>query len=140
MVNQNAVRGVVLSAIALCFGLTALRYPIGSFAHAGAGLFPLLVSALLLLIGVITLVQARFEPAKPIPFAWRNIGIILLSLVVFVVAAQVASIVLGIVLLVMVSSLAATSYSWKRVLAVSVALIAVALAFQKLLGLNLQVI
>lgn len=140
MVNQNAVRGVVLSAIALCFGLTALRYPIGSFAHAGAGLFPLLVSSLLLLLGVITLVKAGFEAATPFAFAWRNIGIILLSLLVFVGAAQVASIVLGIVLLVMVSSLAATAYSWKRVLAVSVALIAVALAFQKLLGLNLQVI
>lgn len=140
MANQNAVRGAVLSAIALCFGLTALRYPIGSFAHAGAGLFPLLVSALMLLLGVITLVKARFEAAKPFAFAWRNIGIILLSLIVFVVAAHVASIVLGIVLLVMVSSLAATAYSWKRVLAVSVALVAVALAFQKLLGLNLQVI
>jgi hypothetical protein len=60
--------------------------------------------------------------------------------VAFVAAAKVASIVLGIVLLVLVSSLAATSFSWKRVLAISVALIAVALAFQKLLGLNLQVI
>ena len=140
MANQNAVRGAVISGIALCFGLTALRYPIGSFAHAGAGLFPLLVSTLLLLIGLVTLVKSQFEPAKPFSFAWRNIGIILLGLFVFVVAAKVASIVLGIVLLVMVSSLAATSYSWKRVLAVSVALIAVALAFQKLLGLNLQVI
>ncbi|MFB0487847.1 hypothetical protein ABIE45_000433 [Methylobacterium sp. OAE515] len=140
MANQNTVRGVVLSAIALCFGVTALRYPIGSFAHAGAGLFPLLVSSLLLLLGLVTLVKARFEPAKPIHFAWRNIGIILLGLVAFVAAAKVASIVLGIVLLVLVSSLAATSFSWKRVLAISVALIAVALAFQKLLGLNLQVI
>ncbi|MCJ2050373.1 tripartite tricarboxylate transporter TctB family protein [Methylobacterium sp. J-070] len=140
MANQNAVRGVVLSGIALCFGLTALRYPIGSFAHAGAGLFPLLVSSLLLLLGLITLVKSRFEPAKPFDFAWRNIGVILLSLVCFVVAAKFVSIVLGIVLLVAVSSAAATSRSWKRSLAIAVALVVIALAFQKLLGLNLQVI
>ncbi|MGU3560060.1 tripartite tricarboxylate transporter TctB family protein [Methylobacterium radiotolerans] len=140
MVNQNAARGVILSAIALCFGLTALRYPIGSLAHAGAGLFPLMISSMLLLIGLLTLVKARFEPAKPLRFEWRNIGIILSALVAFVVAAKVASMILGIVLLVMIASLAATSYSWKRVLAVSVALVAIAFAFQMLLGLNLQVI
>ena len=88
MVNQNAARGVVLSAIALCFGLTALSYPIGSFAHAGAGLFPLMISSLLLLIGLLTLVKARFEPAKPLRFEWRNIGIILSALVAFVVMTR----------------------------------------------------
>jgi hypothetical protein len=65
MANQNAVRGVVLSAIALCFGVTALRYPIGSFAHAGAGLFPLLVSALLLLLGLITLIRPGSSRRSP---------------------------------------------------------------------------
>jgi hypothetical protein len=41
------------------------------------------------------------------------------------------------VFMVFVASLAGTSYSWKRSLKISAGLIAVAFAFQKLLGLNL---
>ena len=46
--------------------------------------------------------------------------------------------VVGIVVLVFVAALAGSSYSWKRNLQVSVGLILVAAAFQKLLGLNLK--
>ena len=60
MNDRNLVRGLFLIAIALAFGLQSLRYPIGSFSHAGAGLFPLMVSSLLLLIGLITAVRSRF--------------------------------------------------------------------------------
>ena len=39
-------------AIALLFGLAALRYPLGQFSRAGPGLFPLMVSCLLFVIGL----------------------------------------------------------------------------------------
>jgi hypothetical protein len=45
--------------------------------------------------------------------------------------------IVGIVFMVFVASLAATSRSWKRNLQISAGLIAVAFGFQKLLGLNL---
>ena len=35
--NRSLLRGSVLIAISLAFGLTALRYPTGELAHAGAG-------------------------------------------------------------------------------------------------------
>jgi len=44
----------------------------------------------------------------------------------------------GIVVLVFTASMAGTAYSWKRNLQISAALIAVAIAFEKLLGLNLH--
>ena len=68
MNDRNLVRGLVLIAISLAFGLPALRYPIGEFSHAGAGLFPLMVSGLLLLIGVVTMVRARFVEHVPLDF------------------------------------------------------------------------
>ena len=49
-----------LMAISLAFGLASLRYPMGQFSRAGPGLFPILVSCLLFLIGLITVVRSRF--------------------------------------------------------------------------------
>ena len=125
-------------AISLAFGLQALRYPIGDFSRAGAGLFPLIVSRLLLLIGVITVVRSLFvepagarlqlqehrhHPGEPVRVRGdlrlrehdrrdRLHGVLLLA------GRQ-------------------RTYSVVRNLKISAGLVAVALAFQKLLGFNL---
>ena len=61
MNDRNLVRGLFLLAISLAFGLGSLRYHVGEFSRAGPGLFPLMVSCLLFLIGLITVVRSRFD-------------------------------------------------------------------------------
>jgi hypothetical protein len=113
MNDRNFVRGLFLMAISLAFGLVSLRYPMGQFSRAGPGLFPLLVSCLLFLIGLITVVRSRFIERVDL------------------------NMIAGIVFMVFCVSFAGTSYSVMRNLKISAGLIAVALAFQKLLGFNL---
>jgi len=137
MNDRNLVRGLVLIAISLAFGLPALRYPIGEFSHAGAGLFPLMVSGLLLLIGVVTMVRARFVDHVPLDFQARNIAIILASLCGFALLSHFLNMTVGIVFMVFCSAFAGSSYSVMRNIKIAAGLIAVAFAFQKLLGLNL---
>jgi len=138
MNDRNLVRGLVLIAISLAFGLPALRYPIGDFAHAGAGLFPLMVSCLLLLIGVVTVVRARFVAPVPLEVQYRNIAIILASLCSFALVSLFINMTVGIAFMVFLSGFAgSSSYSIVRNLKIAAVLIAVAFAFQKLLGLNL---
>jgi len=137
MNDRNLVRGLVLIAISLAFGLPALRYPIGEFSHAGAGLFPLMVSGLLLLIGVVTVVRARFVEHVPLDFQARNIAIILASLCGFALLSHFLNMTVGIVFMVFCSAFAGSSYSVVRNIKIAAGLIAVAFAFQKLLGLNL---
>lgn len=138
MNNANLVRGLVLVAIALAFGLGSLRYRIGEFSHAGAGLFPLMVSCLLLLIGVITLVRSRFVERVRMPFNIKNIAIILASLCGFALFSEHVNMIAGITFMVFCASFAGTAeYSVVRNLKIAVGLILVALAFQKLLGFNL---
>jgi hypothetical protein len=138
MNDRNLVRGLFLLVIALAFGLESLRYPIGEFSHAGAGLFPLMVSSLLLLIGLITIVRSRFVERVHIEFNTKNIAIILASLCGFAVISQYINMIAGIVFMVFCASFAGTSsYSVSRNLKVAAGLIAVGLAFQKLLGFNL---
>ena len=137
MNNQSLVRGLFLIVISLAFGLQAMRYPIHDFAHAGPGLFPLMVSSLLLLIGVLTVVRSRFEEAVALNLNLKNIALILASLVGFAVISEYLNMIAGIVFMVFCSAVAGRTYSVVRNLKVSAGLIAVAFAFQKLLGLNL---
>jgi len=137
MNDRNLVRGLFLMAISLAFGLQALRYPIGQFSRAGPGLFPLLVSSLLLLIGLITVVRSRFVERPPLDFNLKNIGLILLSLCGFAVVSRFVDMIAGIVFMVFCATFAGSSYSVVRNLKICAGLIAVAFAFQKLLGLNL---
>ena len=138
MNDRNLVRGLFLIAISLAFGLESLRYPIGGFSHAGPGLFPLMVSSLLLLIGLITVVRSRFVERAQLEFNSKNIAIILASLCGFALVSQFVNMIAGIIVLVFFASFAGTaSYSVVRNLKISAGLIAVALAFQKLLGFNL---
>jgi Tripartite tricarboxylate transporter TctB family len=138
MNDRNLVRGLFLIAISLAFGLVSLRYPIGQFSRAGPGLFPLLVSGLLFLIGLITVVRSRFVERAHLEFNIKNIAIILASLCGFAVISEHVNMIAGIVFMVFCASFAGTStYSVARNLKISAGLIAVALAFVKLLGFNL---
>lgn len=137
MNDRNLVRGLFLVAISLAFGLGSLRYPIGQFSRAGPGLFPLLMSCLLFLIGLISVVRSRFVERAGLSFNMKNIALILLSLCGFAAISAHLNMIVGIVFMVFCASFAGTSYSVVRNLKISAGLIAVAFAFQKLLGLNL---
>jgi hypothetical protein len=137
MNDRNLLRGLFLIAISLGFGLGALRYPIGHFERAGPGLFPLMVSGLLFVIGVITVVRSRYVERVHLDFNFRNIAIILASLCGFAVISELVNMIAGIAFMVFCASFAASSRSWVRNLKIAAGLILVALAFQKLLGFNL---
>jgi len=127
----------VLIAISLVFGLQSLRYSLGDFSHAGPGLFPFMVSSLLLLVGVTMVVRAQFVERVHPDFKFRNIAIVLTSLCGFALISRFVNMIAGIVFMVFFASWAATSYSVVRNLKICAGLIAIAFAFQKLLGLSL---
>lgn len=138
MNDRNLVRGLLLAVIALGFGLGALRYRIGNFAHAGPGLFPLLVSGLLLIVAIATIVRSRFVKPVPLGFHPKNIALLLLALCSFALVTQwLHNMIAGTVVLVFIAGLAASGASWQRSLKIAAVLVAIAFVFQRLLGLNL---
>jgi len=138
MNNQNLVRGLFLAAISLIFGLNALRYDVGTMSRAGPGLFPLMVSGLLLLIAVATIVRSRLVARIPLEINLKNITLLLGALCLFALASKLVNMTVGIVLMVFVAGFAGSSaYSVLRNLKIAAGLLAVAFAFQHLLGLSL---
>lgn len=137
MNNRVVIRGIVLMAIALLFGLNSLRYQLGNLGRAGPGLFPLMVASILFLIGLITVVYSRFSAFEKLDYSVKNISIILLSFVGFALISQFVNMIAAIVFLAFFSTLAGTSYSLKRNLKIAIGLVIVAFGFRDLLGLNL---
>jgi hypothetical protein len=137
MKDRNLLRGLVLIAIALAFGLGALRYPTGTLARAGPGLFPLMVASLLLLVGIATVVRSRFGTPQALAFNPKNVALIVGSLCGFAIASSLTNMTVGIVALVFIATLAGSTYSLKRNVAIAAVLVAVAFGFRKLLGLQL---
>ena len=138
MNDRNLVRGLFLIAIALSFGIGSFNYQIGKFSRAGPGLFPLLVSCLLLLIGLLTVVRSRFVEPVRIDFNFKNIALIMASLCGFVLLSEHLNMIAGIVFMVFCATNAGTSYSVVRNVKICAGLIAIALILHKLLGLNLR--
>lgn len=137
MNNRVVVRGLFLMGIALLFGLNSLHYQLGGLGRAGPGLFPLMVSGILFLIGAITVAYSRFSAFEKLDYSVKNISIILLSFVGFALISQFINMIVAIVFLAFFSTLAGTSYSLVRNLKIAIGLVIVAFAFKDLLGLNL---
>jgi len=137
MNNQNLLKGVFLIAVALIFGIGATRYQVGTFAHAGPGLFPLMVSSFVGFIGLLMIVRSRVLPKIPMDMRVKNAILILASLIGFAIVTHFLDMTAGILFMVFLSTLASKTYSWKRNLIIAAVLLAIAYAFQKLLGLNL---
>ena len=93
---------------------------------------------MLLLVGLATVIRARFVDRVPMVFSFKNVGLILGSLVAFAVVSQAVNMTLGIILLVFCAGLAAPGYSVVRNLQIAAVLIAIAFAFQRFFGLELN--
>jgi len=141
MNNLNLVRGLFLMAIALIFGVGAfLNYKFGEFSKPGPGMFPLLVSCMLFLLGLLTAVRAFVLSPVALHFNVRNIAIILSGLCGFALLSQYLDMSLGILFLVFGTALAGSTFSWRRNIKVSVVLIVIAYVFKYWLQLNLPLV
>ena len=140
MNDRNLVRGLFLMAFALVFGLSSLRYPVGEFGRAGPGLFPLMVSTILLLIGLATVIRSRFVPKVHLDLHPKNIAVIIGGLVGFALVSMLVNMIAGIVVMVFATTVAGSSYSWKRNVKIALGQIAMAFVLVKLLGMNLPLL
>lgn len=113
---------IAIGGLGLYFNLA---YPMGTANRMGPGYMPALTFGLLALLGVIVLVAAFRNGPDPLePWAWRDLGLILASLVVFGVLLERIGLALGILVLVAISALADRTQTVRGVAGLAVFLIA----------------
>jgi hypothetical protein len=89
-------------------------YDMGTAVKMGPAYFPTLLSVLLMGIGVISVIRSFLRSGTPIGVvAWKGLLLIVASTLLFGVIVRGAGLLIALPLLVIVSALASTRFSWK---------------------------
>jgi hypothetical protein len=121
----------------------ARDYGFGSASRMGPGYFPSVLGALLVLIGVISLVRSFIVPAEPLgAFAIKGGFLIILATVLFGLLVNRAGLIIALLALVLVSAAASEKFrfDWKATLGLIVLIAFCALVFVKGLGVPMPLI
>ena len=131
--------GLIFIAIGGGFVLLAQQYRLGDMHRMGPAMFPTLVGALLVLLGLIIALRAFAFDGEPVPrFCLRPIGVSVLAIVLFGVALQWLGLIAAVAVLVLVGAYAARDVRPLENLALAAVMIAFSVAvFVWLLGLPL---
>jgi xanthine/uracil permease len=82
--RPNALCGALFIAFAAFFGFTSLGMELGTAFRMGPGFFPLVLSILLAILGLVIIAQAVRVEGEPIGLiAWRGMAFILPAPVIF---------------------------------------------------------
>lgn len=131
--------GLIFIAIGGGFALIAQQYRLGDLHRMGPAMFPTLIGALLVVLGLTIALRAFALDGEPVPrFDARPIGVSLLAIVLFGVALQWLGLVAAVAALVLIGAHAARGVRMWDNLALATVLIAFSVAvFVWLLGLPL---
>ncbi len=140
--QRDFVAGLMFVAIGVAFAIGATNYSLGTSAKPGAGYFPLILGALLAVLGAAVLFKAltiESDGGDPIgDIAWKPLILIIGAVIAFGFGLPRLGMVIMIPLLVLVASLAGDEFGWKGV-AITAALLTVGCwgVFIKGLGLSI---
>ena len=131
--------GLIFIAIGGGFVLLAQQYRLGDMHRMGPAMFPTLVGALLVALGLIIALRSFALDGAPVPrFEARPIGVSLLAIVLFGIALQWLGLVAAVAVLVLVGAYAARDVRLRDNLALAAVMVAFSVGvFVWLLGLPL---
>jgi hypothetical protein len=120
--------GIILAAIGLFVAVyAASHYDIGSLRRMGPGLFPALLGAVLLGLGVMIAVPAWMRGGPKVTVAWTDAVAVLAAILVFAAGVERGGLVPVTVATVLIASVAAPDrkIGWRLALAFAVTLLCV---------------
>lgn len=134
--------GLMYAAVGAGAIAVAAGYNMGTSVRMGPGYFPTILGALLVLVGAISMVRAFTRAGEPIkPFYWKEIVLVLGSVVLFGLTVRGAGLLPSLILLVVASAWASDKFKIRTALLLAVLSAAFsALIFVKGLGLPFAVI
>ena len=126
--RRDYYAGALVALIGAFFGLTALQYQIGSLTRMGPGMFPLVLSIVLVTVGVLIAVNAGEvvadsldhldHDAPPYPNLEGGIAIIA-GMVAFIILTQTLGLVIGTFASVFIAAIGDKQATWLQSLVLS---------------------
>jgi hypothetical protein len=141
-INRDAAAGILFIAFGIFFGIYSIFYRLGTLLRMGPGFFPLVLSILVLLLGLIILIRALYVPrSHEISVgSIRPVLTISISILAFAAMVNYFGLFISITTLVLLSRCAAQPFNAGRTLILGVALaVACSVLFVHLLGIPIRV-
>ena len=121
--KRNFLSGLLLVGFGLGALLIARTYKMGTAFRMGSGYFPVMLSSLLIVIGMIVAALAfRSGEAKLPKVAWRQLIMVSAAVALFGLIIKGTGLLLATFAMVIVSRLARPGYSWMETIVLGVAL------------------
>jgi hypothetical protein len=122
--------------------LLATDYGMGTALKMGAGYFPMVLGALLILIGIVSLVRSFIEPGSPIGrLTFKGLLLVVGSTFVFGLIVRGAGLAIALPVLVIMSAYASVHFRWAPSIALAAGLtLFCVLVFLKGLGVPLPIL
>ncbi len=139
---KDVLSGLLFIALGLLFAWQTQELPMGTAVRMGPGYFPLLLSGLLGLLGLIILINGlRFPGEMPSGIAWRAVIIITGAVVFFGFAVRPVGFLPALGITVFVAATASRLFTFKTAIANTVVMVIFAWAvFIKGLGLPIPIL
>ncbi len=134
--------GLLYATVGVAAAWIARDYNMGSAVRMGPAYFPTMLSILLTMVGVASLIRSFFHQGDAIKsFAWREIALVIGSIVLFGVLVRVAGLAISLILLVLISAWASPQFKFKTALLLALVTTALSVAvFVKGLGLPFSIL
>jgi hypothetical protein len=135
--------GVMYVAFGAAAFWIARAYGMGSASRMGAGYFPTVLSALLVLFGIISLGRSFVVPGEPIgKFAWKAAVLVIGATLLFGFLLPRAGFIVALLVLLLVSASASEKFrfEWKAVAGLVALVVFCALVFVKGLGVPMPLV
>jgi hypothetical protein len=121
--SKDLTAGLLFIAVAALFAFGTLDLDLGTPLKLGPGAFPLLLSGVLALLGLVIIAQAFRHPAvHDMAMPWRGIVLIILAPILFGLTARGLGLVLSVGLVVIASAFASQRMSLKVAMAITIGL------------------
>lgn len=131
----------------IAFGAAAFwigrDYPMGTAGRMGAGYFPTVLSAILMLIGLISAARAFAQEGEPVgTIAWKPLALVVGATALFGLLLPVAGLVIALIVLILVSAVASQHFRFDPKAAAGLVLLVTfcTLVFVKALGVPMPLL
>ena len=116
--------GVIFLLFGLCAVLVGRDYPMGTALRMGAGYFPFVLGALLLLLGAVICVKSLVVAGEKLePIGWRALPLVLMAIGAFAVSVDSIGLVGATVLMTVIGAAASPESRWREVVVVTIGLL-----------------
>lgn len=119
--------GLIFIGFGSMFAFIARNYPMGSALRMGPAYFPTILGSLLVILGAIVAIRSAFTKGDSVdPLGYRELALILGSLVVFGALLDHVGLIISTTLLIFIGAMAGHEYRTKEVAVLTVLLVVVA--------------